>query len=301
MRHGVERARERREFGGPAAPRGADLQIAVADMHRHAGKRAQRPHDRVLAAEPDAEQHERADQGELEVGHAHLAIDAAQHLGLVEADRQKRIGVRQPREAEDAAHAVDPRDRRDAVARGSAARVSSGLASKRLRSHLSRPGCAASTVPASSTTSIMAPGRRAISAAMRSIHCSSKPAVMTPATRAVLVQRRHRGDEADTAARAADRLLADDESLGCAALPGNTAGPTGRTRCCSARSSRSTRPFAPTIDSPVIHGASDVAPARNRVQFSADSPSVACARATTCTTDLIAIDDFLLRLHDPGA
>ncbi len=49
-----------------------------------------------------------------------------------------------------------------------------------------------------------------------------------------------------------------------------------------------TRPFAPTIDNPTIHGVSDVAPARKRSQFSCDSPSVACARATTCTTDLVA-------------
>jgi hypothetical protein len=50
-----------------------------------------------------------------------------------------------------------------------------------------------------------------------------------------------------------------------------------------------TRPFAPTIESPAIQGASDVAPARKRPQLSWRVPSVAWARATTCTTDLAAM------------
>jgi hypothetical protein len=100
LRHGVERVCQRHELGRPTAARRADREIAVADVNRHAGKRAQRPHDHMLAAEPHTEQDQDADQHELEIRHAHLAIDPAQHVGLVEVDGKNRVGIRQPRETE---------------------------------------------------------------------------------------------------------------------------------------------------------------------------------------------------------
>ena len=211
MRHRVERARERHELGGPALSRGADLQIAVADMHRHAGERTQRPHDRVLAADPDAEQHERADQGELEVGRAHLGIDAAQHLGLVEADRHECAGVRQPREAEHAPHAVDALDRRDAaVARLQVAQQRVGLET------LAQPGVASGmrrqhgAVEVGDQHQRARPARRFGADAVDPLQLEARHD--DAAGPAVLLERRHCGDEADTA-RASDRQIAHHEGL----------------------------------------------------------------------------------------
>ena len=90
-RHVVERGGKRLEFGNPGLIAGAYVQIAAAEARRRAHQRPDRAHDEPLAAEPGGEQNKHAEQAKLHVGDADLAVDAAVHDALVEADRKPRM------------------------------------------------------------------------------------------------------------------------------------------------------------------------------------------------------------------
>ena len=79
LRHVVKRDSERLEFGEPGLIGCARTEITTAETCRGARQRPDRPHNKLLAAEPRDEKNEHAVQPKLQVGDTQLAIDAAVH------------------------------------------------------------------------------------------------------------------------------------------------------------------------------------------------------------------------------
>ena len=85
--------------------RGARAQIAAAEARCGARQRADRVDDQPLAAEPGDQQHQQAEEAELQIGELDLAVDAGEHLRFVEPDEQTCIARGDAHEAE---HPTDP-------------------------------------------------------------------------------------------------------------------------------------------------------------------------------------------------
>ncbi len=62
--------------------------------------------DELLGGDQRAEQHEQADEAELQIGGANVVIDRGRHLGFVDADDQARLRAGNAREVDDAFRAV---------------------------------------------------------------------------------------------------------------------------------------------------------------------------------------------------
>ena len=85
---------------GSRLARDARRPVALAEPLGHAGHHLDRLDDELLRADQRAEQHEQADEAELEIGGADLAIDRRRHLGLVDADDQARLRAGNARKAD---------------------------------------------------------------------------------------------------------------------------------------------------------------------------------------------------------
>ena len=90
-RHRVEGACQRHEFQRQPAARNAGRPVPFAEPPGHAGHDFDRIDDELLRPDQRAEQHEQADESQLKIGGADIAIDRGRHLGLVDADDQARL------------------------------------------------------------------------------------------------------------------------------------------------------------------------------------------------------------------
>ena len=90
-RHRVEGAGQRNEFGRQAAARRARRPVALAKSFGHRRHHLDRLDDQLLRGDQRAEQHKQADEAELQIGGANLAVDRGGHLGFIDADDQARL------------------------------------------------------------------------------------------------------------------------------------------------------------------------------------------------------------------
>jgi hypothetical protein len=94
-------------FGSPSPVGQMRTEVAEPDAHRRTRQRAYRLHDQPLAAEPQAEQHRRTDQGKLHISDPGFAIDAGKHLAFADPDGDVRVGAGELSIGKHAPHPVD--------------------------------------------------------------------------------------------------------------------------------------------------------------------------------------------------
>ena len=102
---------------GRRLARRARRPVALAEALRHRRHHLDRLDDELLRGDQRAEQHEQADEAELQIGGADLAVDRGGHPGFVDADDQARSGAGDSRKA-DARASSRRRRRRKAIPRG---------------------------------------------------------------------------------------------------------------------------------------------------------------------------------------
>ena len=86
---------------------GTHVEIAATEPDGGARQRADRVDDQLLAAEPRDQQHEQAENAELQIGRQDFSVDALQHLGFVEPDHQSGVACGFAHETENAPHAIE--------------------------------------------------------------------------------------------------------------------------------------------------------------------------------------------------
>ncbi len=92
-RHRVEGAGQRNKFSRKAVARGAHRPLALAESFRHRRYHPDRLDDEFFRGDQGAEQHEQADEAELHVGGANLAIGVRGNFRFIDADDQARSGA----------------------------------------------------------------------------------------------------------------------------------------------------------------------------------------------------------------
>ena len=121
--------------------------------------------DELLRGDQGAEQHEQADEAELQIGGADLAIDGRGHLGFVDADDQARLRAGDPGKATRAPGTIGGGERQRPLRRLSESIACSAMADNSGTVSSARPirlglsSGAAITIPALSIKTAEMPGR----------------------------------------------------------------------------------------------------------------------------------------------
>ncbi len=105
-RHRVEGARQRYEFRRQAVAHRARRPVALTEALGHVRQHVDRLNDQLFGGDQRAEQDEQADEEELQICSADVAVDRRGDFVLVDAGDQARASVGDPRKSDGASRTV---------------------------------------------------------------------------------------------------------------------------------------------------------------------------------------------------